>query len=63
MKSIFLLSLCTILSINIIYRAAEIAGLLFSPIVGMMLEKTGRKNSIIVGFFIIVRIFNNLIKN
>jgi MFS family permease len=39
---------------TIIDRSFEVAALLFSPIVGHMLEKVGRKNSILFGFAVIV---------
>ena len=36
------------------YRSLEIAGLTLSPIVGVFLEKIGRKNSIMLGFLTMV---------
>jgi len=37
-----------------IFRSFEVAALIFSPIVGQMLEKMGRKNSILIGFIILI---------
>ena len=37
-----------------IFRSFEIAALIFSPFVGIMLERLGRKNSIMIGFVIVV---------
>jgi MFS family permease len=39
---------------NHFYRSFEFAALIFSPIVGIMLEKLGRKNSIILGFGVVI---------
>ena len=36
------------------YRAFEVSALIFSPIVGLMLEKLGRKNSIMIGFIVTI---------
>lgn len=36
------------------YSAFEISALIFSPVVGHMLEKVGRKTSIIFGFTVLV---------
>ena len=38
------------------FRAFEVAGLLLSPIIGFFQEKIGRKNTIVIGYGIIVRI-------
>lgn len=32
----------------------EVAALLFSPVIGLMLERLGRKTSIIIGFAIVI---------
>jgi MFS family permease len=40
------------LQVAFIMTAFEVAALLFSPIVGLMLEKLGRKNSIMIGFLV-----------
>jgi MFS family permease len=37
-----------------IYRAFEVSALIFSPIVGSLLEKLGRKNAALIGFVIVV---------
>jgi MFS family permease len=39
-------------------RAFEIGGFLFSPVAGTLLQPVGRKNSIIIGFIILVRLKN-----
>lgn len=36
------------------FSSFEVAALLFSPLVGMMLESLGRKNSIIYGFILVI---------
>lgn len=42
------------LEVSYILTSFEIAALIFSPIVGMMLERLGRKNSIIIGFLVVI---------
>jgi len=43
-----------IIFLIISYRAFEVSALIFAPIAGAMLERIGRKNSIVIGFVITV---------
>lgn len=36
------------------FSATEVAAVFFSPVIGIILEKFGRKNSITIGYAIIV---------
>jgi MFS family permease len=36
------------------FRSFEVSALIFSPIAGSFLEKLGRKNAALIGFFILV---------
>jgi MFS family permease len=42
------------LEVAYIMTSFEVAALLFSPLVGLMLERLGRKTSIIIGFIVVI---------
>lgn len=42
------------LEVAYIMTSFEVAALLFSPVIGLMLERLGRKTSIIIGFVVVI---------
>ena len=42
------------IDVAFIVTSFEVAALIFSPVVGLMLETLGRKNSIMIGFFVTI---------